>query len=176
VENILAQAGALEDFSFAQVDDPALHPGQTAGIFYAGDEVGRMGLLHPALQTKLGLPGNVYLFRLELAALDQAGSLPQFTPLSKFPSIRRDLALLLSKQVAYAEVEACARRAAPEIVQDIRVFDVYTGENIDSSLKSLALSLILQDSSHTLTDQEVENATQIILDALESELSARLRD
>ena len=122
------------------------------------------------------MPGNVYLFELQLEGLAHVGKLPAFRPLSKFPAIRRDLALLLDKDLPFAAVEACARRAAPEIVQDIRVFDVYTGENIDSNVKSLALSLILQDSSHTLTDKEVESATQVILKALESELSASLRD
>ena len=176
VENILALAGSLRDFSFTPVEDSALHPGQAAAVMYGENEVGRLGLLHPAVQAKLDLPGNVYLFELQLEGLAHAGELPAFRPLSKFPSIRRDLALLLDKNLSFAAVEACARQAAPEIVQDIRIFDVYTGENIDSNVKSLALSLILQDSSHTLTDKEVESATQVILKALKSELSASLRD
>ncbi len=176
VENILALAGALQDFSFTPVEDSALHPGQSAAIVYKDNEIGRLGLLHPALQAKLDLPGNVYLFELQLEGLTHAGKLPAFHPLSKFPAIRRDIALLLDKNLSFAALESCARQAAPEIVRDIRVFDVYTGENIDSNVKSLALSLILQDSSHTLTDKEVESATQVVLDALESELSARLRD
>jgi phenylalanyl-tRNA synthetase beta chain len=176
VENILTLTGSSEDFSFTQVEDAALHPGQAAAILYRGKEIGRLGLLHPAVQNKLDLPGSVYLFELQLDGLAQMGKLPAFQPLSKFPAIRRDLALLLDKNLSFSAVEACARRAAPEIVRDIRVFDVYTGENIDSNVKSLALSLILQDSSHTLTDKEVESATQVILDTLESELSASLRD
>ena len=176
VENILALAGNLQDFSFIAVEDAALHPGQAAAVMYGDTEVGRLGLLHPAVQAKLDLPGNVYVFELQLQGLAQVGELPAFRPLSKFPAIRRDLALLLDKNLTFAAVEACIRRVAPEIVQDIRIFDVYTGGNIDSNVKSLALSLILQDSSHTLTDKEVESATQVILKALESELSASLRD
>lgn len=176
VENILEQAAGVGEFSFTQVEDAALHPGQAAAILYRGDEIGRLGLLHPAAQAKLDLPGNVYLFELQLEGLAHIGKLPAFRPLSKFPAIRRDLALLLDKNLSFSAVEACAREAAPEIVRDIRVFDVYTGGNIDSNVKSLALSLILQGSSHTLTDKEVESATQVILDALKSELSASLRD
>lgn len=176
VENILALAGGLQDFYFSPLEDSALHPGQAAAVVYKDHEIGRLGLLHPAVQAKLDLPGNVYLFELELEALEHTGKLPAFQALSKFPAIRRDIALLLDKNLSFAAVEVCARKAAPEIVRDIRIFDVYTGENIDSNLKSLALSLILQDYSHTLTDQEVENATQLVLAALESELSARLRD
>jgi phenylalanyl-tRNA synthetase beta chain len=73
-------------------------------------------------------------------------------------------------------VRDCARRAAPDIVRDIRLFDVYTGEKIDSGLKSLALGLILQESSHTLTDQEVDEAMAVVREALAAELAAKLRD
>jgi len=176
LEIILGLAGVLQDFEFTPVEDPTLHPGQAAAVVYQDHEIGRLGLLHPGVQAKLDLPGNIYLFELELEALAHTGKLPAFHSLSKYPAIRRDIALLLEKDLTFAAVEACARKAAPEIVRDIRLFDVYTGENIDSNLKSLALSLILQDYSHTLTDQEVENATRIVLGALESELSARLRD
>ncbi len=176
VEKILALAGVSLDFSFTQIEDPALHPGQAAAIVLGNNEVGRLGLLHPAVQAKLGLPDNIILFELQLEGLACTGNLPAFHPISRFPVIRRDLALLMDRDLSFAEVEACARQVAPEIVQDIRVFDVYTGENIDSNRKSLALSLILQDYSNTLTDQEVEDVSQIILGALQSKLSARLRD
>ncbi|HHH13970.1 MAG TPA: phenylalanine--tRNA ligase subunit beta, partial [Thiolapillus brandeum] len=82
----------------------------------------------------------------------------------------------VKRETSWAEVERCARAAAPEIIRDIRVFDVYTGENIDAGLKSLALSLILQDYSHTLTDEETERAVESVRRALETELSAKLRD
>jgi phenylalanyl-tRNA synthetase beta chain len=115
------------------------------------------------------------LFQLNLRALRQ-GRVPSFEPVSRYPLIRRDLALLVKREISWAEVESCARKAAPEIVRDIRVFDVYTGENIDAGLKSLALSLILQDYSHTLTDEEVDQAVNEVREALETGLSAKLRD
>jgi phenylalanyl-tRNA synthetase beta chain len=104
------------------------------------------------------------------------GRIPAFEPLSKFPSIRRDLAIVLDLEMPYKKVLEVAWAAAPESVKDIQLFDVYTGGNVDSSLKSLALSLILQETSHTLTDQEVDEASARILGALEKELSAKLRD
>ena len=104
------------------------------------------------------------------------GKIPAFEALSKFPSIRRDLAIVLDRDMPFEKVLEVARKAAPATVKDIQLFDVYTGENVDSSLKSLALSLILQESSHTLTDQEVDEASTRILGALEKELSAKLRD
>jgi phenylalanyl-tRNA synthetase beta chain len=78
--------------------------------------------------------------------------------------------------VTYQAVRDVVEASAPPIVKDIKLFDVYTGENIDSGLKSLALSLILQESSHTLTDIEVEQASGIVLAALADKLDARLRD
>lgn len=175
VESLLALVDLPETFEFRPVEDPALHPGQSAVVLRQGTEVGRLGLLHPALQKELDLPGDVYLFQLELAPLE-SGRVPAFEPVSRYPAIRRDLAVLLPREVTWAEVERCAREAAPEIVRDIRVFDVYTGENIDAGLKSLALSLILQDYSHTLTDHEVDRAVAAVREALETALSAKLRD
>ncbi|WP_457675422.1 phenylalanine--tRNA ligase subunit beta-related protein, partial [Thiolapillus sp.] len=106
----------------------------------------------------------------------EEGRIPAFVPVSRFPAIRRDLALLVDRDLSWARVEAVARKAAPEIVRDIRIFDVYTGDNIDSGLKSLALGLILQDYSNTLTDEETDRAVEAVLDALRTELSAKLRD
>ena len=175
VEAVLALVDEVETFELRPVEEPALHPGQAAAVYRDGREVGRLGLLHPALQKKLDIPGDAWLFQLELEALRE-GRLPEFRPVSRYPSIRRDLALLVKRETSWAEVERCARAAAPEIVRDIRVFDVYTGENIDAGLKSLALSLILQDYSHTLTDEETERAVESVRKALETGLSAKLRD
>jgi len=175
VESLLALVDEADAFSFQAVEDSALHPGQSAAVLREGREVGRLGLLHPALQKKLDLPGNVFLFQLSLAELGE-GRIPVYEPVSRYPAIRRDLAILVKREITWAEVEACARAGAPEIVRDIRVFDVYTGENIDTSLKSLALSLILQDYSHTLTDEETERAVNAVREALESGLAAKLRD
>jgi phenylalanyl-tRNA synthetase beta chain len=132
-------------------------------------------MLHPQLQQRLDLTGNVYLFELQLDGVRE-GRLPSFAPLSKFPSIRRDLALVVDQDLSYGRVRECIQAAAPEILKDISLFDVYTGGNIDSGLKSLALGLILQDSSRTLTDQQVEAAVAGILQELNTELGATLRD
>ena len=174
LEALLAQVADLDEFTFVAGEHHALHPGQCAQILRQGQPVGWIGMLHPQLQAKLDLPG-VFLFEIVLEAVLQ-GDIPGFEPLSKYPSIRRDLAIVLDRDIAYGRVLEVARAAAPALVRDIQLFDVYTGENIDSSLKSLALSLILQESSHTLTDQEVDQASAAILAALEQELSAKLRD
>ena len=175
VEAVLGQVSAVEAFEFEPAADTVLHPGQCAVIQRDRTTVGYIGALHPAIKSNLEIAGEVFLFELLVNEL-AAGSLPAFTALSKFPAIRRDLAIVVDRSVSFAAVRACVGNAAPGIVRDIRLFDVYTGEKIDSGRKSLALGLILQESSHTLTEQEVEQATAAILTALGSELSAKLRD
>ncbi len=174
LEAVLGQVADAGEFGFEAAEHPALHPGQSARVLRRGRPIGWIGALHPQVQQKLDLPAT-YLFEILIEGVAE-GRLPAFEPLSKFPSIRRDLAVVLARDIPYAEVLRVAREAAPATVRDIQLFDVYTGDNIDSGLKSLALSLILQESSHTLTDQEVEEASQRVLQALSEQLSARLRD
>jgi len=175
VEAVLSISRAAAPVEFRPAQHPALHPGQCAEIVRGDRVIGLLGLLHPEAEKRLDLTGPVYLFELLMEALGEA-ALPAFAPLSKFPSIRRDLAIVVARDLPYNRVEDCVRAAAPAIVQEIRLFDVYTGEQIDSELKSLALGLILQDSSDTLTEQRVDEAMSGILTALASELNARLRD
>ena len=175
VEALLALAGLAEACVFVRGEHPALHPGQSARVMRGSREVGWLGLIHPRLEKSLDIGTRVFVFELHLSELNRE-KLPYFNPVSRFPAIRRDLAVVVGNQVSFAELKACAEAAAPPIVQDIRLFDVYTGENIESNRKSLALSLILQDSSRTLTDEDVNAATTAILGALEKELDAKLRE
>lgn len=172
---LLGQVYDAENFIFSMGEHSALHPGQTAEISLLGQSVGMLGLLHPQLQAQLDITKDVYLFEISINNIEK-GAIPAYHPISKFPAIRRDLAITVAKDVEYQAVEDCISDAAPEIVRDIRLFDVYTGDKIDSGLKSYALTLILQEYSRTLTDQEVEEATEVILSALKENLSAHLRE
>jgi phenylalanyl-tRNA synthetase beta chain len=175
VEAVLEAGGLRGPVDFRPTAQPALHPGQCAEVVRVGRTVGRLGLLHPDVERQLDLTGPVYLFELNVEAFGD-GDLPAFEPLSKYPSIRRDLAIVVDRTLPFDRVRECVRRAAPAIVKEIRLFDVYTGERVDSGLKSLALGLILQDSSDTLIDQRVDEAVAVIVHALDKELNARLRD
>jgi phenylalanyl-tRNA synthetase beta chain len=174
LEAVLALSGRARDIQLVPATHPALHPGQCARIEHDGAELGWIGLLHPSLAKQLSLPDACYLFELHLAGLAQ-GAVPAFRPLSKFPSIRRDLALLVDRATPYAEIEAVARSAGGDWLRELRVFDIYAGENIDSGRKSVALGLILQASSQTLTDQEIDRTVANVLTRLEQDLGARLR-
>ncbi len=175
LEAVLALTADADSFSFEKAENPVLHPGQAAKVLRNGIEIGWIGMLHPEIEKKLDLGMKTYLFEIALDALSE-GRLPVYEPLSRFPSIRRDLALVMHEDLPFGKVEKCAKSALSTIVKDIRLFDVYTGDNVDSGRKSLALSLILQDSSKTLTDEEVENAVNGVLSALSSELNVELRD
>lgn len=174
VEAVLGLAGALDEFTFAPGKHPALHPGQTARIERDGREVGYLGAIHPELAKNLGLDRPVYVFELVLGEVAQ-GRLPKFHELSRFPEVRRDLALLADRDVAASAVLDVIRENAGEWLADLRLFDVYQGKGIDPHRKSLAVGLTWQHPSRTLNDDEVNSTTQNILTSLEQRLNATLR-
>jgi len=174
VEAVLGFAGALDAFTFTPGKHPALHPGQTARIERDGREVGYLGAIHPELAKNLGLDRPVYVFELVLGEVAQ-GRLPKFNELSRFPEVRRDLALLADRDVAASAVLDVIRENAGEWLTDLRLFDVYQGKGIDPHRKSLAVGLTWQHPSRTLNDDEVNSTTQNILTSLEQRLNATLR-
>ncbi|WP_447801138.1 phenylalanine--tRNA ligase subunit beta [Pseudomonas kilonensis] len=174
VEAVLGFAGALDAFTFVPGKHPALHPGQTARIERDGREVGYVGAIHPELSKTLGLDRPVFVFELVLAEV-ALGKMPKFQELSRFPEVRRDLALLADREVASSAVLEVIRENAGEWLTDLRLFDVYQGKGIDPHRKSLAVGLTWQHPSRTLNDDEVNTATQNILTSLETRLNATLR-
>jgi phenylalanyl-tRNA synthetase beta chain len=175
LEAVLSLTGSREGFSFASTEHPALHPGQSALISFSGEPVGLIGMLHPEIEKRLDLNGPTFLFEIKLEAVAR-GRLPAFETLSKYPSIRRDIAIVVEKSVNFESIRNLIRDESGKIITDIILFDVYTGENIDSGRKSLALGLILQEKSHTLTDKEVEDVVARVLNRLAGELGAKLRE
>ncbi|MDO8697243.1 MAG: phenylalanine--tRNA ligase subunit beta, partial [Pseudomonas sp.] len=149
-------------------------PGQTARIERGGRLVGFIGAMHPELAKTLGIDQPVYLFELVLAEI-ATGRMPKFSELSRFPEVRRDLALLADRDVAASAVLETIRAAAGECLTDLRLFDVYHGKGIDPHRKSLAVGLTWQHPSRTLNDDEVNASIQNILSLLEQKFNATLR-
>ncbi len=174
VEAVLGFAGALDAFTFVPGSHPALHPGQTARIEREGRLVGFVGAIHPELSKTLGLDRPVFVFELVLAEV-ALGKMPKFCELSRFPEVRRDLALIADREVAATAVLDVIRENAGEWLTDLRLFDVYQGKGIDPHRKSLAVGLTWQHPSRTLNDDEVNTTTQNILTSLEQRLNATLR-
>ncbi|WP_297802322.1 phenylalanine--tRNA ligase subunit beta [Arenimonas sp. GDDSR-1] len=151
-----------------------LHPGRSAVIEVAGKDVGLVGALHPALNKALDLPGDVYAFELDLSALPPR-ALPSALPVSRFPSVRRDLALVVPESVQWAEIEACVRQTLGDRLQSTVLFDVYRGAGLPESSKSLAIGLILHEFSRTLNDSEIETSISEVLASLANDCQAVLR-
>jgi phenylalanyl-tRNA synthetase beta chain len=174
IEALLQLTGAAEEFRFETATHPALSPGRTARIVRNAVPVGWLGALHPDVQGRLDLKRNAVVFALQVAATF-AASVPASRGYSKFPSIRRDLAIVVEANVSAATVVDCARAAAGELLQHVIVFDVYRGSGVDSSRKSIGLGLILQDDSRTLTDADADRTMHSVTLRLERELGATIR-
>ena len=175
VEALLAAAGDAASFAFVPGDHSALHPGQTARIEREGRLVGYVGAIHPELARTLGIDQPLFLFELLLSEIT-VGRMPAFKELSRFPEVRRDLALLVDRDVPAQNLLADMREQAGEWLTDLRLFDVYQGKGIDPLRKSLAVGLTWQHPSRTLNDDEVSTATQNILTSLEQRFNATLRN
>jgi len=176
LEALLAMGGRRV-FAFRPTRHPALHPGQSAEIVQTdsgGGPVGFIGVLHPDIQEKTGLEKSVILFELRLSAL-QASNNPKFHEISRFPAIRRDLALVLAETVAAQDVLDHVRRLAGALLVNLELFDEYRGEGIDSGRKSLALGLTLQDTSRTLNESDVEAVVGRVVAGLKADFAAQLR-
>ncbi len=174
MEALLGASGCAQAFSFAPSRYPELHPGQQAQVLRDGVEIGRLGALHPELAVRLDLEVPVFLFELAISALQQ-GRMPRFSEVSRFPAIRRDLAIVVGAATPAQAVLKCVAKSAGELLVDLQLFDEYRGEGIDSGRKSLALGLTLQDSSRTLKEEVVESVVGRVIRSLESGLGAELR-
>lgn len=170
VEALLAPVTA----TFRPVEHPALHPGRAAQVLLDGKPIGVLGELHPRWVQKYELGSAPVVFELDLDAVQQR-SVPQYAEVSRFPAVVRDLALVVSQTVPAEALSSVLREAAPAIVREIDLFDLYQGHGIDPQKKSLAFRVVMQDTHKTLSDGEVEMALAKLKEAAEREFAAKLR-
>ena len=170
----LLSLGSYTNIQFISEIHPALHTGQSARI-YAGDKaIGWVGAIHPKLDKVLELNVRAYVFELALSAVTLA-LVPSFEPLSKFPTIRRDLALLVSDSITAGVIKLCLNDIRSDILKEIQVFDVYSGEGVDQGQKSIAVALYMQHKERTLTDDEVNILIAMITKQLKKQAGAIIR-
>jgi len=174
IEVLLSVGGRSGDVKFLAEKHPALAPGQTARIYLAKESIGWAGVLHPQLQTDLGIKQNIILFSLQTKNIFQKGY-QAFQSYGKFPWVRRDLAVVLDEAVTASELITEARKAGGKLLQDVVIFDVYRGTNIDFGKKSVALGLILQDTSRTLGDEDADKAVKAVARAVKLVFGATIR-
>ena len=170
LEAMLAPATA----EFAPASHPALHPGKSAAVLLKGIAVGWIGELHPRWQRKYDLPSAPVLFEMELSAVEQR-ELPVYQEISKFPAVRRDLAAEFDENIRYGDISSELKRSGPAILRDVTAFDLYRGQGVQKGKKSLAFSVLLQDTHKTLTDAEAEKAMTELRRILQEKFNAKLR-
>lgn len=178
VQSLLALAGSRDDdrfvADFAEKPLASLHPGQSARIYRGERSVGVVGLLHPQLQKTLALDSEVWLFELELDLISDK-KVPEFKELSKFPEVRRDLAVIVDSAIAAADVVACVRAAAGSDLLSLHVFDQYSGAGIDDGKQSIGLGLTWQHRERTLNESEVNALIDGVVASLQQRFNASLR-
>lgn len=173
LESLIGLAGGRRA-EFNPIERPDFHPGRSAEVRVDGVVLGQVGALHPRLLKALDLDHDVYAFELDLDGLT-AGRLPEAAELSRFPQVRRDIAVVVPETVSWGQIESVLRSIAGAVLRDLVLFDRYSGTGLGSGLKSLAIGLILQDSYRTLTDQEADHFVASAVAALERECGGRLR-
>jgi phenylalanyl-tRNA synthetase beta chain len=175
VEALLSLTADAESYEFSQAEIAALHPGQTAKITRNGILVGYVGALHPELERKLGLNGRTLIFELLLSEI-LVQKIPEVSDISRFPANRRDLAVVVKEDVDAKKVLQLIEKVGGSYLIDLNLFDVYQGQGVEDGYKSLAIALVLQDKNKTLEDKDITDVIDRVVEALETELNASLRD
>ena len=175
VEALLAASGRSEEFAFRPAGPSCLHPGRSARIFRGGRACGWIGELHPALTRLEALASAPVLFELELD-ISSLSPVPAARELSRQPLVRRDLAIVVDETLTFSQLRESVTVAASSRLQELKVFDIYRGGGIESGRKSVALGLIFQDKSKTLTDADVDAVMTDVRDRLKRDFNASIRD
>lgn len=175
VEALLARTGRAAEFRFVADQHDALHPGQTAAVYLGSQKVGVVGAIHPKFEKALGLNGRAYVFELDLALVSQR-HIAQAQAVSKYPAIRRDLAVIVDANIAAGEILASLENVGVKQLVSLNLFDVYRGEGVPEGRQSLALSVTLQDNERTLEEQDINNIMATLINTLQAEFDATLRD
>lgn len=174
LESLLALGGESGAWRFEPAEHPALHPGQSAQLLYNAKPAGWVGTLHPQVRATLGLKMDAVLFEVRLDVLSQ-GQIAAFEPLSRFPEVRRDLAFILSDATPVQALLDCTKQNAGDYLQNIKLFDVYSGKGVADGYKSIALGLTWQHPSRTLNDEEINQLVDSIVTQVRVKLGAELR-
>ena len=174
VERLYAMRGDSARPQFEAGDLPWMHPGASAVIQLEGEVAGWCGAVHPGVLKSFEIKKNVFAFELDLEKLLER-EVPFAKLISRFPSVRRDIAVLLPEGVTYHEVNNCINTAAGPWLEKVVVFDVYQGQNLKFGYKSLAIGLIFNNVCSTLKDEDVDSIIETVVSDLEQHLGAQLR-
>ena len=175
VEGMLEVCG-VTDYMLARTDEPTFHPGRNAAVLLSDERVGIFGEAHPAVLENYDLPYKAYLFEFDLGALSAAATFSKrFEPISIYPKVQRDLAIVLDADIPADKPLALIYATGGELVESARLFDVYVGEPVPAGKKSLAYTIAYHSATETLTDKAVNRLHERVVARLNRELGAELR-
>lgn len=175
VEQVISMTDDLASFRFVTSSHVALHPGKCADLLRNGKKIGVLGAIHPQLANHFDLPKNTYLFEIKLKNII-IGQLSAFQTLSRFPSVRRDLAFVVNDSVCASELTEAIKSIEPTLIKSVSVFDQFKGKGIEEGDKSLAIAIILHDLTRTLIDSDVDAVISQITQQLGDQFNAQLRN
>lgn len=174
VEALLKLGGPLSRMTIEPRPHPALHPGQSAAITTDGGVFGWLGRLHPRIEKYINISSICYIFEVNYGLIAGA-DVPSYKAISEYPSIRRDLALVIDDKLRISKVFFEIEKLQEPLLQDLKLFDLYQGKGLPDGCKSIALSLIFQENTRTLTDEEIDDAMARIEKHLGESLGAKKR-
>ncbi len=176
VETIF-QSLKVENWEIAQGDHPALYPLRNGKIIIKGKEVGILGEIHPEVINNYRISGEISMFEIDLEnLLPHIPSEIKYCILPKYPSVQRDLALIVREEILSADIIRTIKSIDKELIKKVTLFDIFKGKKIGDGYKSLAYSVVFQTEDRTLTDQEVENVYIRIREQLITKFSAKIRE
>lgn len=175
LEAIFELAGKLDDIEFKAQVNPALHPGQSAKIYLKGGAIGFIGVIHPVLEEKLNLNGRTLVFELLWEKITER-NIPKAINISRFPANRRDIAVIVPEDIPAADIMVECKKIIGNLLVKVNLFDVYRGRGIAKGFKSLAISLILQDTARSLEKEEIVTTVSKCVATLKTRFQASLRD
>jgi len=175
VEALLAISNDMSRFEIKAEQSDGLHPGQSAVIYADGKKVGFFGAVHPQVQKSLDINNTAFVFEIEMSALEKR-KLPEAVAVSKFPSNRRDIAILVEDHVKSGDIFKVIEKVGGNQLVDLNLFDVYKGKGIEPNYKSLAIALTLQAVDRTLEEKDINQVVDNVVAALAEQFNASLRD
>ena len=175
VENILEEANVLRYELVADENESSYHPGRTAKINIGKDTIAILGQIHPSVQENYAIAQNVYMAEIDFEKIVKyAKKEKKYTPIPKYPAVERDIAVTVTEDVEVAQIEKILKSKSKKLLESWKVFDIYRSEKLGKNKKSIAIALIFRDKSKTLTDEEINQVMEQIVEEL-SKIGAELR-
>lgn len=176
VENALSRLG-IRNLQYERLEtNQTFHPGRTAKLFYKGDCLGIIGEIHPMVMENYDIKARVYIAELDFGKIVEYTNLDiKYNPLPKYPAMTRDIALVVKEEVMVGDIEKIILKHGSGIIESVKLFDIYRGNQVQEGLKSVAYSIIYRSHERTLVDDEVNKIQDRIVKDLEQSLDAKLR-